>query len=221
VRKRIALYAVVWLLAWCVGWGGFYLLMARNINYVTRPDLTALYFSVATLALVFLSGDLLLTRHALLKVSWLLFPGLAFAAALAVYVSFPLLLSPPWPLIVKNPDMFFLQFNLRYLISKVFDISFQQMLVLFLLLLLRRGGLSVKGTCCICCILFSAPHVFLLDRNGIVMGGYFLAFSLVAGLLFPYVILRFRQGLAYTFSLHLSFYVFTGALCWLRPSVLS
>ncbi len=220
MKRRVVFYTILWLLAWCVGWGGFYLLLSRNINYISRPDLTALYFSLATLAIVFLSGDVLRVRRDLLHASSFMVPGLTLGVGVAVYVTFPLLLSPPWPVMAKNPDMFFLQFSLRYLVSKLFDISFQQMLVLLLILLLRRAGLSMKGTCCMCCLLFGAPHLYLIDRNGIALGGYFLAFSLLAGLLFPYMILRFRRGLAYTFSLHLLFYVVTGALCWLLPSVL-
>ena len=220
MKKRVALSAALWLLVWCAVWGGFYVLLSLNIDYISRPDVTALYFSAATVMAALLPGGLFRTRRDLLQVSTLTTPGLALGVAIAVYVTLPRFLSPPWLLIQKNPDMFFLKLDLRYLVPKLFDISFQQVLVLLLLLSLRRGGLSVKGTCSTCCVLFGAPHLFLLDRNGLAVGGYFLIFSLLAGFLFPYIILRYRRGLAYTFSLHLLFYVATGVLCWLRPSVL-
>ena len=92
--------------------------------------------------------------------------------------------------------------------------------VLLLVAALARVGLSLKSVCLVCCILFGAPHLYLLNRNGIVPGGYFLVFALLAGLVFPYTITRYRLGLAYTFSLHLFFYVFTGVVCWLWTSAL-
>ena len=196
------------------------MLLSRDINYISRPVVTAFYFLIATAAFSFLGRSLLLARRDLLRPGIFLIPGLVCGLGVVVYVSFPLLFSPPTTLILQNPDMFFLPFSLGYLGSKLFDITFQQTLVLLLVAALARAGLSLKGVCLVCCILFGAPHLYLLHRNGIVLGGYFLVFSLLAGLVFPYAITRYRLGLAYTFSLHLFFYVFTGVVCWLWPSVL-
>jgi hypothetical protein len=221
LKERLALYAISWLSAWSLVWGGFYVLLSRDINYISEPVITALYFSIATVAVSFLGRSLLLVRRDLFGPGMLVIPGLVCGLGVIVYVSFPVLFSPPTALILQNPDMFFLPLNLRYLVSKLFDITFQQTLILLLVVTLARAGLSLKGVCLLCCILFGGPHLYLVNRNGILFGGYFFAFSLLAGVVFPYAITRYRLGLSYTFSLHLFFYVFTGVLCWLWPSLLS
>ena len=120
-----------------------------------------------------------------------------------------------------EPRLFFLPLNLRYLVSKLFDITFQQTLILLLVATLARAGLSLKGVV-FCAVVSSAGRtLYLVNRNGILFGGYFFAFSLLAGVVFPYAITRYRLGLSCTFSLHLFFYVFTGVLCRLWPSLLS
>jgi hypothetical protein len=221
LKKRVAVYALLWLLAWCLGWGGFYILLSRNINYISEPAVTALYFSAATVAASFLGRNSISDRRDLLQPGFFLIPGLVCSLGVVVYASFPLFFSPPRALILQNPDMFFLNFSLRYLVSKLFDITFQQTLVLLLVVYLAGAGLSLRRVCLVCSVLFGGPHLYLLGRNGVVVGGYFLTFSLLAGLVFPYAIMRFRRGPAYTFSLHLFFYIFTGSICWIWPSVLA
>lgn len=220
MKKRIVVCTLFWLSAWCLAWGGFYLLLARNINYISRPVLTALYFTAATVLCASLGRRLITFRCDLLRPRILLVPGLIGLLGIAVYVGFPLLFSPPRKLIFQNPDMYFLHFSLRYFFSKLFDIAFQQTLVLLLVASLAREGLSLKAVCLLCCLIFGVPHLYLLSHNGVVFGGYFLVFSLLAGLVFPCIIMRFRQGPVYAFSLHLLFYIFTSAGCWLWPEAL-
>jgi len=62
-------------------------------------------------------------------------------------------------------------------------------------------------------------RIFLRGSNGIVLGGYFVAFSMSAGRVFPVLMGRYRGGIACAFSLHRMFYVATGALCRLCPSI--
>ena len=52
------------------------------------------------------------------------------------------------------------------------------------------------------------------------MGGYFSASAIVAGFVFPYLMLRVRNGLVYASSIHFLFYIFTGALCRFCPTAL-
>jgi hypothetical protein len=153
-------------------------------------------------------------------VSWTV-PCLAFVAGLVIYVAFPLVLTPPHTLMLKNQDMFFLHLDLRYLFSKLFDILFQQVLIFLLIALLLRRNLSLRNISFLCCGLFGIVHLYLLKQNGLALGGYFVLFSMAAGLTFPFLIVRRRTGLAYTSSLHLLFYVITGGMCWLCPSVLA
>lgn len=209
-----------WLFLWCCCWGLFYVLLAHGINYITDPIFTTAYFTAATCVVLALHKDLLAGRLRGLGFAPPLLAGLVVSLGAAVYLLFPAFLPPPTALIRKNPDMFFLYLDLRYLFSKLFDILFQQVLLFLLVFLLRRREFSVARICAICCAVFGAAHLYLIRRNGLAMGGYFLVAAIAAGLLFPYLLIRCRRGLVYTFSLHLLFYIATGSLCWLCPTAL-
>jgi len=49
----------VWMLLWLSGWGIYYLLLSYDINYITAPCTSALYFSAASAAVLLLYKDLL------------------------------------------------------------------------------------------------------------------------------------------------------------------
>ncbi len=217
---RISVDVGRWMLAWFIAWGVYYALISHEVNYISCPVGTAVYFLSAAVVVLVVYKDLFLTYKALLRpVSWIV-PGLALVAGLAIYVVLPLILHPPHALIVKNRDMFFLHLDLRYLFSKLFDILFQQVLIFLLIALLLRRNLSLKNISLLCCGLFGIVHLYLLKQNGLALGGYFVLFSMAAGLTFPFLIVRYRTGLVYTSSLHLLFYVMTGGVCWLCPSAL-
>jgi hypothetical protein len=210
----------VWMLLWCSGWGIYHLLLARDINYITAPLTSALYFSVASVAVLLLYKELLPAMHPFVRPLPWLAAVLSVAAGLLIYLLLPLFFAPPEGLMLLNPDMFFLDLNLRYLFAKPFEIVFQQVLILLLVALLVKRGVPLLATCLLCCLTFGAAHLYLVVRNGLLMGGYFAASAIVAGFVFPYLMLRVRNGLIYASSIHLLFYIFTGALCRLCPTAL-
>lgn len=208
----------VWMLLWFCGWGIYYLLLAHDVNYLTSPLVCALYFSAASLTIiVFYRNVFFSTARLVGPASWFM-AALSIAAALAVYILLPLFIPAPETLILRNPDMFFLRLDTAYLFSKPFEIVFQQVLIFLLAAHMTRRGLSLPATCLISCLVFGASHLYLIAHNGLMMGGYFTISAACAGLLFPYLILRLQKGLVYTSSIHLLFYVFTGALCRLYPA---
>jgi len=77
---------------------------------------------------------------------------------------------------LQNPDMFFLSLDPKYLFAKLFDIMFQQALIFMLIRLLLRRGLTLKSVSFLCAILFGFAHLYLLKRNGYVLGVYFVIF---------------------------------------------
>ena len=80
LKERLAFYAILWLSAWSLVWGGFYVLLSRDINYIFRAcHYCALYFSIATVAVSFLGRSLLLVRRDLFRPGMLRFPALCVA----------------------------------------------------------------------------------------------------------------------------------------------
>jgi hypothetical protein len=97
-----------------------------------------------------------------------------------------------------------------YFLPKTFDILFQQILILALVLMLAREGYSLRRISLTCGALFGAVHLLLMFDS--VGWNFVLRFFVVAtlfGLIFPVLILRVRNGLAYSFALHWFYYALT------------
>jgi hypothetical protein len=94
-----------------------------------------------------------------------------------------------------------------YFLPKSIDILFQQLLVVALVLVLAAQKRSLRAISLSCAAAFGAAHILLLF--GGVPIGYVIRFMISAaafGLLFPYLILRVPNGLAYSYIVHWLYY---------------
>ena len=94
-----------------------------------------------------------------------------------------------------------------YFLPKSIDILFQQLLVVALVLSLAAQEFSLRAISLCCAAAFGAAHLLLLF--GGVPVGYVIRFMLSAaafGLVFPYLILRVPNGLAYSYITHWLYY---------------
>ncbi|MCC7428050.1 MAG: hypothetical protein IT557_14210 [Alphaproteobacteria bacterium] len=97
-----------------------------------------------------------------------------------------------------------------YFLPKSIEILFQQLLILALVLALAARGLGIGRISGICALSFGGVHV-LLALGGMPVG-YVVRFMIAAtvfGLVFPVLILRVPNGLAYSYSLHWIYYAVT------------
>ena len=97
-----------------------------------------------------------------------------------------------------------------YFLPKSVDILFQQLLIVALVLTLVEARHSLRRVSVICGGLFGISHVLLLLGGAPV--GYVVRFTVMAtlfGLLVPWLLLRVRNGLAYSYMLHWMFYAAT------------
>lgn len=97
--------------------------------------------------------------------------------------------------------------NPWYFLPKSVDILFQQLLVAALVLSLSALGTNLRNIAITCAVLFGGSHLLLLLGGAPV--GYVVRFTVIAslfGLIFPYLMLRVRNGLAYSYITHWSFY---------------
>lgn len=106
---------------------------------------------------------------------------------------------------VNPPDL--PQADPWYFLPKSVDILFQQLLVVALVLSLTGAGQSFRRVSLTCGGLFGVSHVLLLLGDAPV--GYVVRFTVMAtvfGLIFPWLLLRVRNGLAFSYMLHWLFY---------------
>lgn len=131
---------------------------------------------------------------------------IAFAGSVlfAAYI-LPLLPAVNWTESWEPPE--FVRANPFYFIPKSADILLQQLLIVALTLVLAAQKYSVLKMSAICAALFGGIHVMLVLGNVPLL--YVIRFMISAGVfgfMFPYLILRIRYGLAYSYMVHWAYY---------------
>lgn len=94
-----------------------------------------------------------------------------------------------------------------YFFPKSMEILFQQLLILALVLALSVQHWSLRRIAFVSALAFGATHA-LLGLSGVPVG-YVIRFMLSAsafGLIFPYLLLRVRNGFAYSYAIHWLYY---------------
>lgn len=132
--------------------------------------------------------------------------SLSFTGCLlfATYV-LPMLPSVHWKESWDPPDL--VAATPWYFLPKSIDILFQQLLVVALVLALSAKRYSLRRVSIYCAAMFGSVHVLL--AFGGVPFGYVIRFMISAaafGFLFPYLLLRVPNGLAYSYLIHWLYY---------------
>ena len=94
-----------------------------------------------------------------------------------------------------------------YFLPKSIEILFQQLLVVALVLALTAQRYSIRRISIYCALAFGAAHI-LLAFGGVPIGYVirFMLSAMVFGFVFPYLLLRVRNGLAYSYMIHWTYY---------------
>lgn len=132
--------------------------------------------------------------------------SLSFAACVffAVYV-LPSLPAITWTESWNPPDVRVA--TPAYFLPKSIEILFQQLLVVALVLALSAQRYTIRTISIYCAMLFGGAHV-LLALGGVPWGYVirFMASAALFGFMFPYLILRVSNGLAYSYVIHWTYY---------------
>lgn len=100
-----------------------------------------------------------------------------------------------------------------YFLPKSIDILFQQLLIVAFILALAARKYSLQKISLVCALSFGAAHILLVF--GPTPISYVIRFMVAAaafGFLFPYLVLRVPNGLAYSYMLHWLYYAVTVAM---------
>jgi hypothetical protein len=132
--------------------------------------------------------------------------SLSFAGCIlfAAYV-LPLLPSINWKESWNPPDVAVA--TPWYFLPKSIEILFQQLLIVALVLTLSARHYTLRKISVYCAIAFGGTHVLL--AFGGVPTGYVIRFMVAAssfGFIFPYLLLRVPNGLAYSYIVHWLYY---------------
>lgn len=128
-------------------------------------------------------------------------------AAFTVFAAYVLPHLPPvdWKESWNPPDVRIA--TPSYFLPKTIEIVFQQLLIVALVLTLAARRYSLWKISIYCAVLFGGTHV-LLALGGVPLGYVvrFMVAGTVFGFVFPYLILRVPNGLAYSYIVHWLYY---------------
>jgi hypothetical protein len=216
LMRNLALIAALWILSDL----GYYVVLpalSYEPNYDHDPIAAATFyvFWIGVAAITFsnictswraLSRWELFENRLLSLALWIVFFAVALTFTAYVLPRLPPFeWSPEW-----GPEPELPQAQPIYFLPKSFEILFQQILILALVLSLAREGFTLKRISLVCGALFGGMHLLLIVDA--VSWSYVVRFSVVAtlfGLIFPVLILRVRNGLAYSFAIHWLYYAVT------------
>ncbi len=208
---------LLWIFLWSALWFGFSLLNKIGVDYIRRFYFTIVYFlSVSILILFFFWGEF--SRFVRIKfnlIPFILIPVLFVFNALA-YKFIRLKFKRPKKLINDYRGVFFLKLDDKYLVSKSFEIFFQQVLIVLLVALLQDHGFSLFRIMIVFALLFGIAHAYLIHSKGRLFGSFFIVSSVLSAVIFPFLIIRVPWGFVYSYFVHWLFYIFAAFLFWSR-----
>jgi len=182
-----------------------------KLTFADAPVWSLFYFGAWT-ALVALLFPVQ-TQELFVDVSILGYLALAFI----LLVVFPMLYralrerdgSPEW-LIALYPGEGMLTLGERYILAKIADVAFQQLISGVLILTLFTAGVSYPTIVGVFIGLFAAAHLYIFRTDGLLWGLHYTTYAALAGFAFPFLILFVPGGIMYAMLIHMLFYVISG-----------
>lgn len=198
---------------WAVSDVAYYWLfpaLGLSASYGAHPVWSALYYAAwIPIALIALRRQFRTwTPFAEPARAAIVVPGLALLFLIFALYAPGLLPVIVWTETWPAPDI--LLADPWYFLPKSVDILFQQLLIVALVLALARREHDLRRIAIACGILFGVAHLLL--AFGGLPSLYVIRFTLFAtlfGLLFPWLILKVRNGFVWSYSLHWIYYAAT------------
>ena len=204
---------------WTLSDTGYYFVLPRlgvQANYNVSPIAVALYYGVWLAIALVAFRPLYVTWPQYARWKWFehrLASYMTWSIAVGVPLLFVIYVLPMLPHISWtkswNPPEIRVATS-WYFLPKAVEILFQQLLIVALVLALAGRHIRASRISAYSAFVFGGAHV-LLAFGGVPIG-YVLRFMLAAavfGFMFPYFLLRIRNGLAYSYMVQWLYYIAT------------
>ncbi len=200
---------------WFSVWAIFILyLQPQGIDYINRYILTSVYFLLIIVALTSIFKKEIGNYVDNFSPNDLLIMVLFSIIVISVYYFVSLFMEGSPLLNLKGSLPAVLQLNDNFLVTKAFEIMFQQTFFMISIYYLFNNNVSKK----IDMVLFGLYAMFIhlpilfVDSS---MGKILFGFSFFAGLIFSYFITKSKKGFIYSYMIHFGFYVILAMVFWL------
>ncbi|UCH84849.1 MAG: hypothetical protein JSW50_03940 [Candidatus Latescibacterota bacterium] len=215
---RLAADIGIWLVIWFGVWRLFYgPLATRRINYVDRTLWTSLYFiSAAGLVVWFFKNKLVPFAISLTPAHFVVLT-LTVLSQILLYRLAHGRFARPVQLIADNPREMFLTLDYRYLVSKSFEVLFQQVMVVLIVAMVWERTGTLPGTMIAFALVFAIGHlpmVRLFGEQNRLFASIYLVAALTSAVVFPVVILKVDGGFVYTYAMHSLFFTLLAMWFW-------
>ena len=215
MKKGFVRDVAIWFFLWIVLWGGFLIVRYQGITHTANPFITSFYFLFASLIVIFTFRK---HFHPFVK-KFTVVPFIVLVvvlvASVLVYIYANTHLTNPNIDVGNDLATEFIEMKYPYLLSKAFEILFQQTLIVLLVSFFIELKMPLKRAILTFVALFGAAHVAALLIHGGVFGTYFLVFSIIGAFVFPELIERVNYGFVYAYIIHYGFYIVSGLAIWM------
>jgi len=208
-------YLLIWILFWLVGWSGIFILPKRWSDYIKNYIIISIYFFAVSILILYIFHDIIQPIFNSITIFPFVILVLFFLINFLSYYFSNNFLKRPVELLGKYSGVDFLKLDYRYLLSKSFEILYQQVLIIVLVLILHGFEISLIYITIIFAVMFGFGHIPALRLHKDIFGLIIFLAALSSSFLFPYLILNFKYGFIYTYIAHWLFYSNTGILFWL------
>lgn len=203
---------ISWVILWFGSWYGWILLLKKGINYVKTLRIAIFYFLFLSLiSYLFYQHHLyLFFSHLPFKLFPIYLLVTFFVISTGIYYFSRRIFDKKVLSSHLERKILAAMMDYRFLLAKSFDILFQQLLFLILVISLREVIPNKEVIILVAGFVFCIVHLPLLVIKYNVLSTYFVVASFFAGLLFSSLILSLPYGFIYSYILHWCFYLFVG-----------
>lgn len=202
-------------LVWFIVWAIFILyLQPQGIDYIERYILTSVYFLLVIVALTSIFKNQIGAYVDKFSPKDLLTMSLFSVVVISVYYFINLLMSGSELYSFKNSLPSVLQLDERFLVTKAFEIMFQQTFFMISIYYLFNNNVSKHVDMILFGLYAMFIHFPILFVSGS-MGKILFAVSFFAGVIFSYCITKSKKGFIYSYMIHFAFYVLLAIVFWL------
>lgn len=197
----------MWILAY-VGYYIFLPVFVDNVGYNNTPFHITIYYLFWIFISIFAFKDKINDRKLVESRGKAISLFLAGTSVVMLYIAYimPMFQTITWTIGAMPPSEI-LNATSWYFLPKSIDIFFQQILLLTLVTSFTDNGYDIRTTCYWCAGLFGGAHLLLVyGGGGFIYVSVFTIVAMVASFIFPYLLLKVKNGIIYSYFLHWSFY---------------